>query len=100
MIIVADSGGTKTEWRSVGNDGVVYAAQTAGMNPSTYGADHFVAMVNQAMPLLNPDGEQVDKMYFYGAGLLTNDSVSGINASLRQWYPSVSVDFRQQLSVS
>lgn len=97
MIIVADSGGTKTEWRSVGNDGVVYAAQTAGMNPSTYGADHFVAMVNQAMPLLNPDGEQVDKMYFYGAGLLTNDSVSGINASLQQWYPSVSVDFRSDL---
>lgn len=97
MIIVADSGGTKTEWRSVGRDGVVCAAQTAGMNPSIYGTDHFVAIVNQAMPLLNPDGEQVDKMYFYGAGLLTNDSVAGINASLRQWYPSVSVDFRSDL---
>ena len=97
MIIVADSGGTKTEWRSAGNGGVVRAAQTAGMNPSSCGAGHFAAIVGQAMPLLNPDGEAVDKMYFYGAGLLTTDSVAEINAALQQWYPSVFVDFRSDL---
>ncbi len=97
MIIIADSGGTKTEWRSVGDEGVVCAAQTAGMNPSAYGADHFVAMVNQAMPLLNPDGENVDKIYFYGAGLLTTASVAPIDAALKEWCPSAFVDFRSDL---
>ena len=97
MIILAESGATKTSWRSVGNEGTVRSADTAGMNPSTYDADHFRATAAQAMSVLNPDGEHVDKVYFYGAGLVTTASVAPISDALREWCPDAFVDFRSDL---
>ncbi len=97
MIIVAESGATKTEWRSVGNDGTACSAQTAGMNPSTYGADHMNSAVEHAMPALNPGGEKVDKIFFYGAGLVTTASVVPVRNALQKWCPDASIDFRGDL---
>lgn len=97
MIIVADSGGTKTEWRSVDDDGMVRQAQTEGMNPSSYDDGLIRSFVSQAMSLLNPAGEHVGNIYFYGAGLLTTASAAPIDAALKEWYPSAYVDFRSDL---
>ena len=97
MIIIADSGATKTAWRSVDKDGVVRSADTSGMNPSTYGPDHIHSSVAQAMAVLNPDGEHVDKIYFYGAGLVTTASVAPIRDALCKWCPDAFVDFRSDL---
>lgn len=97
MIIIADSGGTKTEWRSVDNGGIVRCGQTAGMNPSVYGAGHSYVAISQAMPVLNPEGEHVDRIYFYGAGLLTTASAAPIAEALKEWCPSAVVDFRSDL---
>lgn len=97
MIIIADSGGTKTEWRSVDDAGLVRQAQTAGMNPSSYDDGQVRSLVSQAMSLLNPAGEHVGRVYFYGAGLLTTASAAPIDASLKEWCPSAFVDFRSDL---
>ena len=97
MIIVAESGSTKTDWRSVDKEGTVRSAETAGMNPSTYGGDHFHSAVSQAMTVLNPDGAHVDKIYFYGAGLVTTSSVAPIRDALCKWCPDAFVDFRSDL---
>lgn len=97
MIIVADSGGTNTEWRSVGDGGLVRQARTAGMNPSSCDERDIRSAVSQAMSLLNPEGEHVGCIYFYGAGLLTTASVAPIGAALKQWCPSAIVDFRSDL---
>lgn len=97
MILIVDSGGTRTEWRSVDNEGVVRLAQTAGMNPSCHDGDHFASVVNQAMRMLNPEGERVDKIYFYGAGLLSPQSVAPIRVALERKCPYAFVDFRSDL---
>lgn len=97
MIIIAESGATKTSWRSVDNEGTVRPADTAGMNPSIYAADHFHSTVSQAMTVLNPDDERVDKIYFYGAGLVTTASVAPIEETLRKWCPDAFIDFRSDL---
>lgn len=97
MIVIAESGATKTGWRSVDKDGTVRSAETAGMNPSTYRGDHFRTTVGQAMTVLNPDGEHVDKIYFYGAGLVTTASVAPIRDALSEWCPDAFVDFRSDL---
>ena len=33
MIIIADSGSSKTDWRFITKEGVIEKAQTAGLNP-------------------------------------------------------------------
>lgn len=97
MIIIVESGATKTSWRSIDNEGRVHSADTAGMNPTTYGADHIHSTIDQAMVALNPDAEYVDKIYFYGAGILTTASVAPIRDALNKWCPYASVDFRSDL---
>lgn len=97
MIIVAESGATKTEWRSVGNDGTVRPAQTPGMNPSSYDEDHIASAVAQAMSAVNPEGEKVDRIFFYGAGLVSTASVAPVGDALRKWCPDAVMDFRNDL---
>lgn len=97
MIFIVDSGGTRTEWRSVDTNGVVRAAQTAGMNPSCHEDSHFVSVINEAVRLLNPDGEKVERIYFYGAGLINTRSVAPIHAVMERKFPSAFIDFRSDL---
>ena len=97
MYIIADSGATKTDWRAVDKDGVVRSAFTAGMNPSSYTAEHMASAVAEAMLLLNPDGEFVDRVFFYGAGLLTTAAAAPVRTAFQDWCPDVLVHFRSDL---
>ena len=72
MIIVAESGATKTDWRSVSEDGSVISVQTAGLNPMTMSYEALRQVVASAVPVLNPEGGRVDNIYFYGAGLVSD----------------------------
>ena len=87
MIIIAESGGTKTEWRSVSPEGTVRSAQTAGMNPSCLDPSHFQSLVRDAVPVLNPDGKHVDAVYFYGAGLVSEEASMPVREALEMWCP-------------
>lgn len=97
MIIVVDSGATKTAWRSVDADGCVRQAQTAGMNPSCLDEDGCRALVREAVPALNPKGEGVDAVYFYGAGLVSEDAAAPVRAALEMWCPFAQVHFHSDL---
>ncbi len=97
MVIVADSGGTKTEWRSVGYDGTVRSAQTGGMNPSCLDEDGCRFLVRSAVPLLNPEGESVDSVFFYGAGLVSEESMAPVRDALEMWCPFAQIHFQSDL---
>ena len=93
MIIIAESGGTKTEWRSVSGEGTVRSVQTAGMNPSCGDPSHFQSLVREAIPVLNPEGKHVDTIYFYGAGLVSEDASMPVREALEMWCPFADLHF-------
>lgn len=97
MIIVADSGATKTAWRSVDEDGCVRAAQTSGMNPSCLDDEGCRAIVREAVPVLNPSGESVEAVFFYGAGLVSQEAAAPIAAALEMWCPFARLEFHSDL---
>ncbi len=67
MIIVADSGATKTDWRVIKNDRTVIPFTTKGLNPFFSNEDDFFSALNAGFPSqLSPNG--VEKVFFYGAG--------------------------------
>ena len=67
MRIIAESGATKTDWRSVAEDGTVRSARTVGLNPAVCDAETIMSAVREAIPALDPDGKRVEAIYFYGA---------------------------------
>lgn len=97
MKIIVESGATKTAWRAVGDDGTVTLVQTEGMSPTCLDPEHISEIVRNAVPALNPEGKQVDRIYFYGAGLVSEESNAPIRACLDMWCPFAEVEFHSDI---
>ena len=65
MIIIADSGSTKTNWRMVDSDKNITACTTGGINPFQVGLDEVVHLINTEFSLPRTG---IVKIWFYGAG--------------------------------
>lgn len=67
MILIADSGSTKTDWCIEENGSIVLRAATQGINPFHQEWDTIATIVNDE--LLPQLGEaEIDHVYFYGSG--------------------------------
>ena len=56
MTILAESGATKTDWRSIASDGTVYSMRSTGMNVATADVAFVEKTLREAIPKLNPSG--------------------------------------------
>ena len=97
MILIVESGATKTAWRAVTEDGVVRKTQTAGLSPTCLDTDHVEAIVREAVPVLNPKGRRIERIFFYGAGLVSEDSSAPVRLSLDRWCPFAEVEFHSDI---
>ena len=68
MIIIADSGSSKTDWRFITKEGVIEKAQTAGLNPHILSEFDFKKEINGS-DIINWSANSIEKVYFYGAGI-------------------------------
>ncbi len=67
MLLIADSGSTKVDWRTINSDGSVKEVTTAGINPYFQTEE---SIVNELQQKLFPYvGTSVDEIHFYGAGV-------------------------------
>ena len=97
MKIIVESGATKTAWRSLSSDGTVREALTAGLSPTCLEEEHCRGIVREAVPALNPSGESVEHVYFYGAGLVSEESASVLRACLDMWCPFATFEFHSDI---
>jgi len=69
MILIADSGSTKTDWALVGNDkDKVIRLQTAGINPYQMPEDVITSLLRTELRTELHEGVTVDEVWFYGSG--------------------------------
>jgi len=68
MIIIADSGSTKTDWRLINKEGVIEEVQTIGLNPHIISETDFIKEIKNS-GLLEWPVDSIKKIYFYGAGI-------------------------------
>lgn len=67
MIIVADSGGSKIDWRFLKKDRTIAQANSPGFNPYYQPIDHLKKIINESLlPQIN---EPVTKIFYYGTGV-------------------------------
>lgn len=97
MKLIAESGATKTDWRSVSSDGSILSARTVGLNPTVCDPEGIMAAVREAVPVLNPEGKSVESVYFYGAGLVSEDVAAPIREALEMWCPFAEIFFFSDL---
>lgn len=97
MKLIVESGATKTAWRAVCKDGNVRAVQTSGLSPTCLDPEHIGSLIRKAVPVLNPEGERVERIFFYGAGLVSEDSTAPLRECLEMWCPFAEVEFHSDI---
>ena len=69
MILIVESGSTKTDWIALDNQGnTVFSTQTLGLNPQSMSNEILNERIKNNYDIYK-NRENVDKIFFYGAGL-------------------------------
>lgn len=94
MIIIADSGSTKTDWALVDDGQVIGRIRTQGINPFHESEDTiFKVLMEEFLPKLGnmehiPAGDSLDDIFFYGSGC-TPEMAKILKTPLRKIFPDV-----------
>ena len=90
MIIVADSGGSKIDWRLLKKDGSIGQANSAGFNPYYQPIEHLKKITEES--LLPQVHEEVSKIFFYGTGVSSEKNVQSIEKIFLSYFPKASIE--------
>ncbi|MCB9187191.1 MAG: hypothetical protein H6601_10690 [Flavobacteriales bacterium] len=90
MILVADSGSTKCDWKLIDGNNVVGTASTMGLNPFFHNAE-VVADTVSTDALLRANSQQISEVHFYGAGCSSVDRNQLIENGLKRVFANAKV---------
>ena len=94
MLLIADSGSTKTHWEFIHN-GKVSSAYTDGINPFYKSTEQIIADIrNELLPQINIEPERI---FFYGAGISQPDKVEIVRRALLAVFPSAKAEVEHDL---
>ena len=91
MILIADSGGSKTDWRLIQKDGSIGQASAPGFNPYYQPIDDLKKNVREILlPKINND--TVRKIFFYGAGVSSVKNQLTIKSAFLEFFPQAQIE--------
>lgn len=86
MILIADGGSTKTDWRVLDGD-IVHAYYTKGINPFHNNEDQIIEEINKSD--LIKIRLSIKEIYFYGAGLVNEGVKNTLKDIFVKLFPTV-----------
>ena len=95
MILIADSGSTKTDWRAINQYGSVKGITTAGINPVLIDEDKISEIIGKA--LVPSVSDHIDAVYFYGAGIVDQEKADIVCRALRKAFPDAECEAASDL---
>lgn len=90
MILIADSGSTKTDWRFINADATLQQAQTAGFNPMYQEPEEIYPVLRDSL-LPQLQHKAPDAIYYYGAGCSSPERNKRVEDALRLAFPNSEV---------
>lgn len=98
MILIADSGGSKTDWRLLLKDGSIKQASAPGFNPYYQSIEDLKKSMQDV--LLPEISEDVNKIYFYGAGVSSEKNQQTVNRAIGEFFPDAKIEIGWDLLAS
>jgi N-acetylglucosamine kinase-like BadF-type ATPase len=90
MILIADSGGSKTDWRLLQRDGTIGQASAPGFNPYYQPIDDLKKNIREILlPMVK---EKVEKIFFYGAGVSSVKNQLVIKSAFLEFFPEAQIE--------
>src|SRR5690606_10023070 len=90
MILIADSGGSKTDWRIIEKNGTIGQASAPGFNPYYQPIDDLRKSVRDV--LLPKVKNNVSKIFFYGAGVSSEKNQLSIKTAFLEFFPGAEIE--------
>lgn len=90
MIIIADSGGSKIDWRLIKKDQTIDQAHSAGFNPYYQPIHHLHQIV--ANELVAKATEPVDKIFYYGTGVSSEKNQQLVKDVFLEFFPTATIE--------
>ena len=93
MILIADSGSTKTDWRLIVDKDNVQEAYTEGLNPYFKTTEEVQQTINDVLLLqfITKNPMEIDAVYFYGAGCSSDDKKEIIATALKSVFTNANI---------
>ncbi len=86
MILIADSGSTKTDWRILDQNEVITQTQTVGFNPYYQDAESIANELKaKLLPLCT---KEVTQVFYYGTGVTNEEKAGVIKDAVLQVFPT------------
>jgi glucosamine kinase len=96
MILIADSGSTKTDWRLVRENGAIDQLKTGGCNPYFNSTGDIIGLIERELiPAFNT--EHISDIYFYGAGCSSPDNCSIVGNAFKYVIPNARINIDHDL---
>jgi len=92
MILVADSGSTKTNWIAINDKGEThFKIDTQGLNPAVFAKEILIERITLKKELMEvKDG--VKEIYFYGAGCGTPNAVDFLRSIFKEIFANAKIE--------
>lgn len=87
MLLIADSGSTKTSWRLADDNKKIYHFLTDGLNPYFKSHGEIVEEIETVLVPQFPQGAKITRIYFYGAGCSSQNKCELVQDALLQCFP-------------
>ena len=96
MILISDSGSTKTDWVLLEGDLVVLRVKTQGINPTQQRCEDIVEILRgELKPQL--EGKEPEKIFFYGAGCAYEEANSRMRKALESLFLTKEIEINSDL---
>jgi glucosamine kinase len=96
MILLADSGSTKTDWRVMHQNIVVAEFKTIGLNPYFTSSEAVSHSLEVGLPA-DIDRNEIHEIHFYGAGCSSQTNKNIIDKGLKSVFPDAKANIEHDL---
>ena len=87
MILIADSGSTKTDWRLISKHGIKQI-ESEGLNPVYKSKEKIKEVIEASIVPEIGDAKSISAIYFYGAGCMGYEKAEDVKEVLQDLFPN------------
>jgi N-acetylglucosamine kinase-like BadF-type ATPase len=93
MILIADSGGSKIDWRFIQKSGTIGQANSPGFNPYYQQIEDLKKSIQEILiPKIQNFDDKIDKVFFYGAGVSSAKNQLTIKNAFLEFFPLAEIE--------
>jgi N-acetylglucosamine kinase-like BadF-type ATPase len=98
MILIADSGSSKTDWRVIHKDGKISQHRSVGFNPYYMTSEEMSVQMQQ--DFLTDLSDEIEEIYYYGAGCAAPERKEEVVLALRTIFNHAKIHVDHDLSAA